>query len=374
MNARAPRVSVCIPAYNHEAFVAECIESVLSQSFQDFEIVLTDDGSSDRTVEVVSAIRDDRLRVYRHRTNMGPSVTVNHNMLAALGEYITFLPSDDYFLAGKLSKQVRYLDENPNVAAVFGHVSVVDELGRRPLSDGFHASVAIQPNRPRSQWLRRFFFEGNCLFGSTAMIRRGLIGTVGLHDARLLQLQDLDYWIRICLREDIHVIQEPLSAFRVRSGGANASGERPDVFSRSAWEFSKVLQRYRTITDRGFFSEVFPEVGEYDSGDDVPLGFILSMMAFRSTHPSMKLFGLDLLYELIGDGGDAGESPIPGLTYPAFYQLTAESDLLGVAGLQRLATENRDLQVELEKLRSAHVALGGEQTVVPPVVDIRLGN
>ena len=354
MKVPAPKVSVCIPAYNHEKYVAECIQSVLAQSFQDFEIVITDDASTDRTVDVIESFSDERVRLFRHSTNLGPSATANHNMLAASGEYIAFLPSDDLFLPGKLEKQARYLEANPQVAAVFGYVSVVDELGSCAVTDGSHASVAVQGNRPRSQWLRRFFFEGNCLFGSTAMIRRSLIGSVGLHDARLLQLQDLDYWIRICLGNEIHVIQEPLSAFRLRSGGANTSGERPDVYSRSAWEFAKILQWYRTIKDRTFFAEVFPEIAEYGSGGDIPLDFILSMMALRSSHPSLKLFGLDLLYELLGDGCESGEPPVPEITFPEFYRLVAESDSLGVAGLQRLALENRELRAELDKVRAAH--------------------
>ncbi len=77
----------------------------------------------------------------------------------------------------------------------------------------------------------------------------------------------------------------------------------------------------------------------------------------------MKLYGLDLLYEVLGDGGDSGEPAVPEITYPEFYRLTAESDLLGVAESQRLALENRELRAELEKLRAAHRALAEEDGV-----------
>ena len=83
-----------------------------------------------------------------------------------------------------------------------------------------------------------------------------------LHDPRLLQLQDLDYWIRMCLRHDIHILQEPVTRFRVRSDGANTSAGKPEVRTRALWEFQKVLGHYRDIDQLDLFREILPELSE----------------------------------------------------------------------------------------------------------------
>src|SRR6267142_4516637 len=114
-----PKISVVIASYNHEKYVRAAIESVLSQSFQDFEILVTDDGSVDRTVAEVRAITDPRLSLVALPHNGGACAAINASILRAAGEYVAILNSDDVFLPGKLERQVRYLDGNSGVAAVF---------------------------------------------------------------------------------------------------------------------------------------------------------------------------------------------------------------------------------------------------------------
>ena len=112
----APRVSVLIPTYNCARFLSQAIDSVLAQTFQDFEILVVDDGSTDDTAQVVA--RYPRVR-YIRREHCGVSASRNAAVAAATGEIVVFLDADDFWLPEKLEKQVTYLDENPNCMLIF---------------------------------------------------------------------------------------------------------------------------------------------------------------------------------------------------------------------------------------------------------------
>ncbi|HSE39385.1 MAG TPA: glycosyltransferase family 2 protein, partial [Acidobacteriota bacterium] len=97
-----PTVSVIIPSYNHERFVQECIQSVLNQTFQDFEIIITDDASIDRTVEIIEQFDDPRIKLFKHSINQGVSIAANNCIKHAKGKYIAWLSSDDAWYSEKL--------------------------------------------------------------------------------------------------------------------------------------------------------------------------------------------------------------------------------------------------------------------------------
>src|SRR5256885_11934472 len=124
-----PLVSIVIPAYNHAPYLPETIESVLRQTYQNWELLIIDDGSTDATPEIVQRYSDARIRPYRQE-NHGLSATVNRGIELAHGEYFAFLPSDDLYEPDKLAIQVPVLEENPAVGAVFFRQTVIDAEGK----------------------------------------------------------------------------------------------------------------------------------------------------------------------------------------------------------------------------------------------------
>ncbi len=173
--------------------------------------------------------------------------------------------------SGRLATQVAFLDANPGVSALFGMPFVVDESGTPtvPFND-FRAPLRL-PDFSRRSWLRRFFFEGNCLCAPTAMIRREAYAETGAYDPRLTNYQDLDMWIRMLIAgHPIHVLDEPLTAFRIRAGDANMSAPRPDTHLRSAFEKTKLLRHFATL-DAATFEEVFGGEGVEDFPADMPV-------------------------------------------------------------------------------------------------------
>src|SRR5262245_22505612 len=166
-----PVVSVVMKAYNHAAFVRQAIESVLSQSFTDFELIIVDDASTDGTADLAARYSDPRIRLHRLEQNGGISNAMNAAIWLARGEFVATQNSDDFSLFERLARQVAYLQKQPEALAVFCPPVQVDESGRT--IKGVEATGIMRriTDFSREAWLRRFFFQGNCI-APTGMVRR----------------------------------------------------------------------------------------------------------------------------------------------------------------------------------------------------------
>lgn len=237
----AAKISVCMASYNHAPFIRAAVESVLNQTFADWELVITDDGSSDGTIEAIDGIRDDRIHIERFPENRSACVALNHCIRRARGQYIAVLNSDDAWRPDKLARQLAVMEEQPQTAAVFTLVDVIDERGGPMEQQHFYKTVFNEPNRDRLAWLRRLVVEGNCLCHPSVLVRSEVYRETGLYDECMAQMPDLDMWIRISLKHDIWIIQEPLTLFRVLDRERNASGNRPEVRIRCQAELMMIF-------------------------------------------------------------------------------------------------------------------------------------
>jgi glycosyltransferase involved in cell wall biosynthesis len=328
-----PRVSVIIPAYNHDRYVAEAIQSVLDQTYQDFEIIITDDGSTDRTVDEIKKFKDPRIRLFVFEQNEGAPAATTNCVRESRGEYLAMLSSDDAYLPPKLEKQVRFLDGHPDVWAVFGYARIIDEDGK-DFSDPrhFYSSIFKQPNRTRFEWLRHFFYNGNCLCHPSVLARRECYKTLGSPDPRYAQLGDFYRWIKTCFRHEIHIIPEDLVKFRIRAGEANASGGRPEAMRRTYFEFSSVFRYYLGIGSAEEFSRIFPEAEQYGRVENELIPYFLARLAIdnRKFYPVHQYVGISILYDLLGDSAMAGSlGKKCGFRHRDFIRLTGEFDLFG---------------------------------------------
>lgn len=293
---QGPKVSVIMPAYNHARFVRQAIDSVLSQSFEDLELLVTDDGSSDGTAEIIRGVHDPRLRFVAFSENRGVCDAMNDAIGRAKGEYIAVLNSDDYFLPAKLEKQVSYLDSHAEHGAVFGLPRFITEDGERFL-DTRHVfwNVFTAGNRTRREWLKHFFYFGNCLCHPTILIRRSCYAKIGLFNPLLMQLPDFDMWTRLCRDFDIHVMEEELTAFRVLLNERNVSAPSDKKSARIAWEISTVLSNYVSISDEDLEAIFQPSVAD---GKRRSPKVTLAMEAILLGRPGYLQFGLRLLADL----------------------------------------------------------------------------
>lgn len=297
-----PKVSVIIPSYNHGKYIKETIQSVLDQTFQDFEIVITDDGSSDNTVEEIKKFDDKRIKLFVFSKNKGACAAANNCVNNSTGRYIAMLSSDDIFLPDKLEKQVDFLDSNPGIGVVFSRAQIIDEDGNN-FKDPSHAysSIFDKKNRSRYEWLNYFFYHGNCLCHPSALIRKKCYDKVGLYDERFASLPDLDFWVRVCMHFDIYIMPQKLIKFRVRHGEANASGNRPENHIRNRLEFKEILIKYLDIKTAEDFSNIFPDVKIPQKINRKLIPFYIAQASLQSQWGFVNLFGIEVLYNIMND-------------------------------------------------------------------------
>jgi len=169
-----PKVTVFIPVFNREDYVCTAINSILAQQYTDFEILVVDDGSTDKTVERVAAYKDSRVRLECNPKNLGIPATRNRGLELARGEYIALLDSDDYAYPDRLVKQVQFLDRHPDIVQVGSGCTLMDAAGRllprirrHPLKPEsveahllFHCSLINRTIMARTAVLREFGYDG----------------------------------------------------------------------------------------------------------------------------------------------------------------------------------------------------------------------
>ena len=204
--SRSPRVSVVIPVHNRAQYVGEAIESILRQTYSDFELLLIDDGSSDGTGEVLRSYADERVRLVRHERNLGIARTRNDGVRLARGDYVAFLDSDDIAYPMRLEKQIAFLDSHPDYAAVGAWVSWMDQSGRpmkrvkrRPASSGEIAALRVL----------RSGVENTASMGRTTVLRDYP------HNEAYDGAEDYELWARIAARHKLSNLQEVLVRRRV---------------------------------------------------------------------------------------------------------------------------------------------------------------
>ena len=208
-----PKVSVCMPSYNLAPFIFESIGSVLGQTFRDFEFLIEDDGSTDKSTEVIRSCIDERIRFIAKRENQGANETTNNLVKRATGEYIALLPADDVWEKDKLQEQVEYLDAHPECGIVFGWPRFIDQNGE-PLESP-NKSIESLENVPVEEWRTRLK-DGNCFYIATCLYRRSLHDELGYFATDLTLLGDLEWYVRILKKHGVHVIQRPLAKIRQR--------------------------------------------------------------------------------------------------------------------------------------------------------------
>lgn len=219
---RQPRVSVCIASYNHAQYLPAAIESVLAQTYDDFELIIVDDGSTDGSLDIAESYArrfPDRVRVHTHdnHVNRGISETVNAAYGLTQGEFWMGLPSDDLLYPEKLARQVEFLDAHPSVGWVYSYGDWIDADGQPLPQNGRFGKDVTRAAHPL-----HLILERNCIPGMTALMRRSCTEKVGFHEPSLIY-SDWEFWVRMLAQCRVAFMAQPLIACRVHpyntSGG-----------------------------------------------------------------------------------------------------------------------------------------------------------
>lgn len=238
------KVSVIIPVYKVEKYVAATVQSVLQQTYKNFELLLIDDGSPDRSVEICQQFTDPRIKIIRQE-NRGVAAARNRGISQAQGEYLAFLDADDLWLPQKLEKHVEHLDSSPTVGVSYSRSAFIDSVGK-PL--GIYQMSKLQDITPLDLLCRTPI--GN---GSVAVIRREVFEAIKFQDKlsgstedcyfdedrQLHPSEDVECWLRIAVQTpwQIEGLAEGLTLYRVNPEGFSA-------------QLFKKLKSWETLLDK----------------------------------------------------------------------------------------------------------------------------
>lgn len=209
-----PLISVIIPVYNGEKTLRETLESLLNQTFTDFEGIVINDGSKDATLDIVSSIKDPRLKVFSY-PNAGPSASRNRGVALASGEYISFLDADDLWTPDKLEAQLKALQAHPEAALAYSWTDFINESNQF-LRRGSYINVTGDVYK---HLLLTDFLEN----GSNPLVRKKALEEVGEFDESLTHGEDWDMWLRLAVRYPFVAVPSPQILYRVYANSSSTN-------------------------------------------------------------------------------------------------------------------------------------------------------
>ncbi|MBW4615703.1 MAG: glycosyltransferase [Desmonostoc vinosum HA7617-LM4] len=298
LDRTVPTISVIIPAYNSEKTIKATIESVLQQTFTNFELIIINDGSQDLTLDIISQFEDTRIKVFSF-DNAGGNVSRNRGLKYAIGEFVSFLDADDIWTNDKLASQLKSLRENPHAAVAYSWTDYINENGHFVFSGRrTNACGDVYENLLISNFLEN---------GSNPLIRREALIDLGGFDESLLAAQDWDMWLRLACKFEFVCVQSVQILYRISANSvssnllrqetaclqllARAYQERPSALKQN-WNTS-LANLYKYLTCKALQKPVNRQKGL------TAAKFLWNYVFYDSTRLERTTFTLKLLLKII---------------------------------------------------------------------------
>ncbi len=215
-----PLVTIIIPSYNHEKYIVEAVNSVLSQTYKNIELIVIDDGSEDNSVNILQKIKDPRLRLIVQK-NMGAPNAINKGLELAKGEYIGILNSDDAYHIERIGKLLQFFGRYEELELAATYIEVIDERGERlDIKEGWKNLLPWPIKNVDKSYANTKNFNLNLLMSnfvastSNIFVRKGILSQVG-YMRNLRYTHDWDFLLRICLKGKCDLLKEPLLRYRI---------------------------------------------------------------------------------------------------------------------------------------------------------------
>lgn len=196
-----PKISVIMSVFNDDTFVKESVESILNQSYSNFEFIIIDDCSTDNSLNIISSYTDERIKIIKNQKNIGLTKSLNKSLKIAKGQYIARQDGDDISMNNRFLEQVNYLDENHEIAVLGSNVYWIDK-------DGEIIREIKNPLHPK-------FSNRNEVTHGSVMFRKKIIDDLGGYNELLRNAQDYELWLRISNKYKIKNFQKPLYKWRI---------------------------------------------------------------------------------------------------------------------------------------------------------------
>lgn len=292
-------ISAVLPVFNAGEYVKEAVESILNQSFRDFELLIFDDASTDNSLEILNGFKDKRIKIFPSKENKGYLVYLNDGLTMARGKYIARMDADDISHPLRFEKQFDFMENDPEIGVCGTWIKTfgkVDSLYQYPTA---HEDIVAEPILGRSS-----------LFGHpSVMMRKSLIDKYNIrYDANFYYAEDYELWMRLRKLTRFANLPEPLLFYRIH--GDNVSVRRKEIqdghklFVRQKY-FEEILERQLTEEELGFIKV---RIGKYRF-----MGFSRFLLEVEAKNKAKALYDRHLLLKYLGKmwwtGYLASESP-----------------------------------------------------------------
>lgn len=233
-----PKLSVIIASYNHQDYIAETLRSLEEQTYQDFEIIIIDDGSTDRTVEVAKSAQS-RAQIYTQE-NQGVVAARNHGVSLAKGRYICFVDSDDVVLPERFAKQVVLLEGEPELGLVFADALIIDSQGKE--IGKFGDVYPVVPGVVAQMLAMHYCFTPMI----TVMVRADVLRKTGPFE-KPGPISDYMKWIEVAHISKVHYDPEPLGCWRRHQASTSKQANKVKSYAKTRTALKRVLRKYPTL-------------------------------------------------------------------------------------------------------------------------------
>jgi len=233
-----PLVSVIVPAYNHEQYIADCLKSIINQTYINIELIVINDGSSDNTHNVILSLSDEcrkrfkRFEYVDKEKNEGIAKTLNQGIKLSKGKYISFIGSDDIWARDKIEKQLEILENNDNLV-VWSEGLIIDAHGK--YTGGTFTEMHGASARKKSGNIFQELLKGNFICGQSVILKKENLGNISF-DEELKYLNDYKFMVDISKRYEFYFISEPLVMYRIH-------GRNTILNDRDGWTIDGIKVR-----------------------------------------------------------------------------------------------------------------------------------
>ncbi len=297
-------VSIVLSTYNRAGTLKMSVDSILQQTYEDFELIIVDDGSTDCTKELLEEYTDKRIRLFSLKENQFYCMAANYGLQQVKGEYVAFATSDDLWKKDKLELQINYLEKRKECGACFTFSTVIDENGENA-KEKFNmlSGLLVKNFYTQKDWIQHFIFEGNCLSHPSAVIRKEVLDKVGNFNLLYCQSADMDLWLRIVRYYPIHVIDKELVNYRCyKNPNDQISGA--DELKAARFLNEHMIIRRKFIQDLSdgemikFFGDCFRNK---DAGSHLELEIEKAFLLMNCTKglPNFRIMGIEKFEELL---------------------------------------------------------------------------
>ncbi len=304
------RVTVFCPIYNDGRYLPDLIPSVLSQTFEDFEFLILENGSTDNTRALLAQYSDPRIRIVRSHINL-KSETSTRLLRDVESEFIAPIYADDEFLPQKLEVSIKAL-EGSSADACFSNTAFMDEI-KQPVPrtavprSMFSGDISLMN---RCEHLHYFARTGNSLHPVSMVIRSQALKDLKGFRGDMHQVGDMDFFARLLLRKKVLFLEDELQRIRIRSGGRNESTINDVATNRIRGERINFFNNYRSPEALAIIDQIFlPDPRGISVPKDLRLWF-LGQQFVRHYEPDCRFFGMSCLYDALRDNGDTIESAL----------------------------------------------------------------